>query len=308
MFEFLTNLFDRESFAIAFSDNSVRAVQLGYEGKSLKVKAVGERNLAPEIVQAGLILNQKALAKEILLLLNQTKPAAITAKGCYLVLSERQTFEAIFYLPASLDDKQFNAELDKLVAASIPLPFHEVKYDYSIAFCGKLKIVSVVAAKREVIAQYYQVIKEVCQLKPLGLEPVSASLVRNLNFDFKLDQGHLILDLSADKILWFSLWQDNVFDSNIIFNNELDDNFEILLTDLKQAITNFKNKTKREVKKILITGDQDKLVGLQDSLASLNIPVDNVEYKLKNNWPIVTGGALKPYINNKDNIDLFKKI
>ncbi len=323
MLEFIKNIWNKlipsTAFGLYFNDDFIQVIQLKGDNKNPQVKSIGQKNLEKGIIKNGEILKEKILAKEIKTLLASIKPMPIKSKKCIVSIPENQTFQHIFYLPADLKGDEFKKSLEKLIEESIPLPFYEVKYDYHTSKYGNVQVVSVAATRRLIIAQYYETLKNFAKLNPIILEPESLSLLRNIPLNLDTDSGILLIDINDDKITWFSLWSEDIFDSNSISKQEYQTNPTILINDLNKTITSFKKTTKRDIKSIVILGNQQEATALSKSLqVSIKLPVTHLNnYKItpkigENVYPIqfkITSGlALKGIgVDIKTQINLLKK-
>lgn len=324
MLEFLKNIWNKlipsRTFGLYLNDKYIQAIQLEGSAKAPIIKAVGQRNLIEGIIKNGEILQEKTLAKEIITLLSTIKPTPIVSKKCIVALPENQTFEHIFYLPADLKGVQFKTNLEKLIEENIPLPFYEVKYDYHTSIYGKVQVVSVVATRRVIIAQYYKTLKGFADLEPIILEPESLSLLRNIPLNLDTDAGTLLIDINDERITWFALWKENIFDSNSVSKQEYQADPTILTNDLGKAIISFKEATIRDIKSIVISGSQQESATLSKALQTAMpvVPITFVkDYKIipkigENIYPtqfkIAAGLALKGIgVDTKTQINLLKK-
>jgi Tfp pilus assembly PilM family ATPase len=285
MFSFLEKIKDlfagnSSTFALNFSDTHIQELKLDAKGEVL---AFGEEKIPTGMIENGEILEEKMLAKGIQMLLQNTKPESIQSANCMIALPETQTYEHIFYLSANLKGRAFKKELEKKIEETIPLPFTEVKYVYNISsVLEQTQVVYVVAAKREVIAQYYQVLKDHCGLSPKVLEPELLSLLRNIPQSMKTEEGSIFIDIDSKKIRWFALWNTAVFDTSSIEKADLNNNCQNLIQELKKATEVFTKITKRKVTAILVSGNDTDSTTLTEALTpTLKIPITTIEnYKL----------------------------
>lgn len=278
MFDFLKKIWPTKPFGLHITDSFIQAIKLTGKPEAPKVESLGQRPIPQGMVTNGEILQEQALAKEILALLKETKPNPITAKQCIITLPEAQVFEHIFYLPETLKGDEFKAELEKKIEETIPLQLYEIKYDYSISPHGNVQAVFVIATKKQIIAQYYEVVEKFCNIKAKALEPESLSLLRNINLDLNGDKGTLVIDVRKDTVNWFTFWGQNIYDSSSVKKTEIKANPQILGKDILQSAESFKNITKRDISMILISGPKAEAVEMSTSLQSTTkIPIKVVE-------------------------------
>lgn len=319
MFDFFEKLVPDNAFGLYVTDKYIQALQLKKVEKKGQVAAIGQRNIPSGTVKNGEILEERTLAKEIQILLSTTKPSPIKSKKCIVAIPENQSFEHIFYLPASLKGDEFKEQLDKLVEGTIPLPFYEAKYDYSVSLHDKIQVVFVVAARRLIIAQYYEVLKKFCGLEPAIFEPESLSLLRNIPIKLGADNGTILIDIKGDKINWFSLWGTDIFDSCSVAKQEYENEPGTLIKSLQKAVDSFKKMTARNIVNIVISGSRKDAKTLSESIKKvLNLPINVIDKcivapKLNEDadpdqFKIVSGLALKGMgIGVQIQINLLKK-
>ncbi len=309
---FFSSLLNRKPFGLYITDEYIQAIQFTGDKKAPTLQAIGQKQLAKGVVVNGELLNEKALAAEITQLLASTTPHPIKDKKCLITIPSSQCYEHIFYLPIGLNDDELKSQLDMKVKESIPLPFSEVKYDYSSHTVGKVKVVYVVAARREIIAQYYDTTKTLCGLSPEILEPESLSLLRNINVEFEANKAVILVDIHGNKISWFEMWCKSVVDSNIIEK-------EGLFEDLQKSVNTFKANTKVDVSGIYISGNANDATVLAEELkTAMRLPVKVLsQYRIAPKTPaqtnplqfkIAAGLALKGIgVDIQTEINLLKK-
>jgi Tfp pilus assembly PilM family ATPase len=312
IWSYVKNLFNKGSFGIYITDGYVQVLELKNNKGVMSIVAMGKRVLPAGVVKNGQIVQEKLLAKEINTLLAEAKPSPVKAKSCAVAVPEAQSYAHIFYLPAEMKGAELKKNLDELVENTIPLPFFQVKYAYSASVIGKVQVASVVAVKREIIAQYYDVLKTQCGLTPFAFEPESLSLYRSLNVKFEADKGVILVDLNGETANCYAYWNGSVFDSSAVDQ-------KAILGVVNSLMKSFANNAKRVVSAIYITGN---VVGAKAVKAeiekSLKIPVGVVEkYKGSpqvgaegdvSEYRIVAGLALKRADSSNDRkINLLEK-
>lgn len=290
MFNFLKQLFYGKPFTIYISDSYVQVIKLSGKNSSPQFTASGQTPLKPGIVQNGEVLKPQELAQAIQNLLAKTTPKPIKSKSCQLVFPNNQTFEQIFHIPISISGAPLNKQIEDLVRSTVPIPYHELKVLTHQWTLDKVRVVAVTAARIEVVAQYYEVLKHFAKLQPLTFEPESLSIQRNLYTDFDIDQGKILIDASTTHINWYHFWQSSVFTSGVVKN------IEQLSQDLHTSITHFQQKTARSTTEIILIGMPEQIKQLAPQIKEAhNLPVTIVEkyrcgnYQFKN----TSGLALK---------------
>jgi hypothetical protein len=171
----MLNFLFGKPFGLSINDTAVQVIQL----KEKRVISGASKKLESGIVINGEIVKEEALAKVITQLLKTASPHPIKSRSCVMSLPESQSYEHVFKLPLALKNEALKNAIDKKVKEVIPIPFVELKYDFrATPKDANTQNIRVVAVRRIVIAQYYEVLKHFCKLKPLALEPESESLKR----------------------------------------------------------------------------------------------------------------------------------
>jgi len=253
MFEFIKKLLQEDAFGLHISDRQIKAIQLIKEGKEIKILSIAQKDIAAGIVKHGRVLKEQSLAKEILLLLEGAYPQAIKQKHCIVSISEQQIVEQIFFLNKDLKEKEVNEQLTELIEETIPAKEHQMKYNYVETENPDSKMIFVVGTKREVLAQYYDILKTMCELKPIVIEPDYISLMRNIDFDFIKNECTLFINLIEGKINYYTIWKGYIFDSNTIEVLEFTTNPIKFINDLKQSIDTFVDESNQNIKAILFS-------------------------------------------------------
>lgn len=308
-------IFSETPFGLYITDNYIQIAQLDGELSAPTLKVIKQKNIASGIVKNGSVLMEKTLGDNIKTLLAEIPEGIIKTKKCLVASPEIKSFEHIFYLPVSLEGEDFIKNLEKMIEETIPLPLYELKYDYNVAIYGKVKVVFVVAVPKIVIAQYYDVIKNQSDLEPIGMEPESLSLLRNIPIKLEKDSGIILIDLDPGKATWFAFWDDDIYDSNVISSAETAGDTDYLKNDIARSIKEFNELTKRNISTIFISGGvKTELESMQKLMSTLGIPISIIEkYRINlakpednDNYKTVIGLALGG-LTNDVKINLLKK-
>lgn len=298
-----------KQFAIYIRDEAVQVMQLKGDTEKPQVLALGERKLSAGIVVSGEVLKEKELAENIKQLLADTKPA-IEGEKCVLALPETQTYEYVLHLSKDLSGDDLEKAISDKIAEYIPIPFTELKYDYQTYEAEEAQVIFVVAIRRLIIAQYYEVLNNFAGLKPTSFEPESASLLRNLPLKFDEKHKFILVYAGEKSINWFAFSEGFICDSNSI---EVDQEVysTLLIDDLKKSIKHFKEQTNQSLTSIIIAGKKEKINRLELEIKeSIQLPLVKIENtKLqKENYEVIGGAALKAFgIEGKLEVDLMKK-
>lgn len=309
------SLFGGKPFGLYITDDHIQVMQLKGKNSHAKVEKVGELAISKGIVVNGELRQEKELAEQILTLLEQTKPKKMTQKKCVVALPESQSYESVFYLPANLEEEELKKAIDKEVNDNIPMPFNEIKYDYLTYPMKDKQIVFVVAVPRIIIAQFYEVIKEFCGLKPMLFEPESISLIRNLPVKFDADKGTVLIYHKGNSITWFSFWGEIIFDSNSISMMNTENALDVLLGDIERSMNFYKENTGQEVGNIILAGTPKELDVINKKLSlKIKTPITKLsDYKVMgvgnpHKFAVTSGAALHGIgMQTSMPIDLLKK-
>lgn len=311
MFKFIKKILEDKAFGLWITDTYVQVIQVEGDVQNFKIKSYGHKPLPAGIVVNGEIHDEKKLAQNIIELLKVSAPP-IKGKKCYVALPENQLYEQLFFLPATLQENDLRAKLEPLISETIPIPFHELKYDYFSVLTENGWAVFVIAIKREVLAQYYEVVKHYCGLQPLIFEPESLSLLRNLPKKFSTEKSYFLMDIHGDNAYWFILWGEHVFDSGVIELEAFKLNETVVFQDFEPAIKEFHEKTGRKIDELVLLGDKIRILLMQKDLSSIvDAPQVIIEkYRIGNDqFKIACGLALKGKgISLDSEIDFTKKM
>ncbi|MBL4693793.1 pilus assembly protein PilM [Candidatus Gracilibacteria bacterium] len=313
MLDKIKNFFSgNTSFGLQITDTAIRIAQVSEKDGAFTLTKCAERKLELGIVVDGEILKEKELSQQINSLFQEQK---VDSKTCAVAIPEKQSFEHIFYIPSKIKGDEFAAYLDKLVAETIPLSFHSIKYDYSVVNLGQIQVVSVVAARREIIAQYYETLHQFSKIETLSLEPTYFSIMRNIAQQFPKDQGTILIDINEEKITWYAIWGANIFDMHTLDKADFNTNPSAINKELEKVSQEFAKITKLQITQIHLSGSPQNSAGLQKHLQkTIKLPISIIEkYKVEppengNHYKVAIGLALRGKgINNDSTINLLKK-
>lgn len=307
MWDFLRKLWPGTKFGLQITDDLIQVVQFKGNPKKAETKAFGEVILEKGLIVNGEIIQPKIVAERIKTLLGSTKPFLLKDVKCYMSLPESQCYSLFLTIPNGVSVK---SKIEEEVRERIPVAFEELHYEYSVHTVGKNSIVYLVAAKKAVIAQYIDTAKIANNLLPLGLEPESLSLLRNINIQTKPDEGVVLVDIEGTQIRWFALLNLEIVDTN----QTTKENF---IADLEKSALLFKEQTAHEIKNIFISGENDatliknikQSLGIQPQILNDYVSTSyfgKKESQLK--FKITSGLALKELgIDMKTKINLLGK-
>lgn len=248
----ILDLFKKHKLGLYVTDNYVQVAQLAGTLGRINIRGVGHKDLSPGIVQNGEVVNDKQLAQNINALLEEQK---LKSKQCAFAIPESQSYEHIFYVDSSIKGGEFLKHLEKLISEYIPIPFSEITYNYRVTSYGKVRAVFVVAANKNVIIKYHNLLEKLCGLKPAIFEPESMSLMRNLPLDFKKDNGVILIDLHRNNLRWYLVWGNYVFDCNMADRTDISG----LIKNLNDTKNAFQTTTKRQIKQVFVSGNKEEV-------------------------------------------------
>jgi len=313
IFDKITGLFKKNAYGIYISDKQIQVIEVNK--KSKEITSISQKELPQGVVNNGEIVEEKALGEAIKSLMKEAKPRPIKTSKIFVSIPEDQVYEHVFFLPSTLSGTEFEKEIQKQIEERIPLPFYEIKYDYFVTPHGNVKVTFVTMVKKEIIAQYYQTLKDFVGIVPVCLEPESISLIRNINYDFSKDEGTVLIEIEGKELNYWVLWNSNIFDSNTL-TLEDENTYSQFLIELPKSLLNLENHTGRKVTNVLISGTNSTVENLKSEIENnLKLPVQLAEYKLlptgvenPENYKTICGLSQKGLSENiKTQINLLKK-
>ena len=115
---------------IDIADNSVNLVELSKHSHLIRLECYASAKLPAGAVIDGLIHNEIVLAETLQQLILTAKPSC---RDAVIALPDNAVIEKQFELPARLNKKQRQAQIEALIAETIPYPIHDVAFDYWLA-------------------------------------------------------------------------------------------------------------------------------------------------------------------------------
>lgn len=194
------------------SDDAVRVIQFGQGGRSLEIAKYGSRTLAPGIVEAGYIKDEKALSAVIKDLVSKlgitTVVASIPEEKMYLFKTD----------VVANDNAQIRQGIEFKLEENVPLSPADAFFYYDIIPgepAGKKSAV-VSVAPRKVIDAYLMAI-EGAGLKVLSFEVEPRSLARAFSSK-KRDSTELIINIMNNKTGIYVIYNGTVsFTSTVLW-------------------------------------------------------------------------------------------
>ncbi len=181
----------RNCIGLDIGSNSVKAVQLKSTKKGAQLSAFGMERLMPQTIVDGTIMDQTAVVDAILELWRRlklrTKDVAVAIAGHSVIIKK-------ITVPAMSRDDLDDQILDE-AEHHIPFASDEVEIDYDIVnmanAAGQMEVM-LVAAKREVVNDYTQVIRE-AGLNPQVIDVAAFSAQNAFELNYELHPAEVVV-------------------------------------------------------------------------------------------------------------------
>lgn len=233
----MLNLFTKKSIGLDIADNSIEAVELIKQKNKTIINSIGRIKIAPGIVEKGMIKSQPKLAKAIDELFKNAKPKPINRINEVIFgLPESQVYTHTFYFNEEVD-KNLERVIQNEIKQNIPVKFEDLRYAYKILAEGKKeKMITIIAAKKNVIAEWVQFFESI-ELKVELFDVETLANFRNIDVYIK-NKPICIVDIgsSTTNISIFS--KRGLIYNNAIFvaGNDLTKKIsEVLRVNFKEA-------------------------------------------------------------------------
>jgi len=205
-FGLIKESFDRlPAFGLDFSDRSIKVAQFCREGKRLKLRSYGKRQIPDGIVSGGEIKDGAALVREIKESMKRAKPYPIAGKEVVLSLPESKCFIKVIKMP-KLSPGEIAESIRFKAEEYFPLADEEMFLDWHLLdtqecpIDGKGTCTEVlVAVASKVLVNSYLEIMDGAGLVPVVFEAESVATVRTLLKNQTDSQSVLIIDLGRDR-------------------------------------------------------------------------------------------------------------
>ena len=292
------NLFSKKTFGLDISDCSIEAVLLTGSFENLRLLALGRRTLEQGIVENGEILDKERLANKIRDLVKKPEFGRINTEKIIFSLPESKIFIHIFEIRSDSPKEEIKSQIEQ----TFPYQLAELYFDYKMIKGADSKKILLAVSPKKTVDDYLELFKA-CGLKPLALGIKSESLARSL-ID-KEEEPVLLADIGA-KTTNFSVFDKRELSLNVSvpvagnqftqslaeklnisfekaenlkrkigFNPRVKEGrvFLILQREIQGIILEigkidnyFKNKTGKEIEKIILAGGSAVLPGLSEYL------------------------------------------
>src|SRR3989344_6746533 len=118
-----------EVFGIDVNDFSLRIVKLKKERGGFSIVSFNEIAIKPGIVKEGVIQDQEALAKSVMLACNSVKGRKLGTKYAVIALPEEKSFSQVIQMPA-MTEKELASAVPFEAENYIPLTIDKVYLDF----------------------------------------------------------------------------------------------------------------------------------------------------------------------------------
>lgn len=186
------------SFGLDLSDLSIKALWLDRVGTRDSILSYGSVPLAVGSIVDGEIMDDEAVVRAILSLLDKTGPKKIKSRRVMCSLPETKAFLRLIVLP-KMQPEEVREAIKWEIEANIPLTLEQVYYDWQILSSALSKdpskmSVLVVAVARSVVDQF-QTVLEAAGLEVAGMETESIAQARSLLSEVDEKSTTLIVDI-----------------------------------------------------------------------------------------------------------------
>lgn len=293
-----------KAVGLDISDQTIEAVELGIEGKDIKVISLGRIILESGIVARGRIKDKDKLKQAIRQVLAQAQPAPIKTNSVNFALPDNQLYSHIFSCPGSgdLSADKIRAEVEK----NIPMPTADLTFDYRILkknvdritivliACSQLVIkewqdffneleLEVVLFDAEALAAYRGIYDEL-PTQPVGIIDIGASTTNlaifselGLSFTASLPvAGNSFSKAIADGLKVDSrraeeLKIKNGLSGDRVIRDILAAQIKALIKEVAENIKYYEDKHKRTVRELILIGGSSQMPGLVSYISSLDL-------------------------------------
>ena len=302
----MCKIFKIPPFGLDISDYSIEVLELKKKLGKVCLKGYGRVILEKGILEEGEILDREKLKEKVKEALEKTIPERIKTDKVIVSLPESKTFIHFFKTAGKNDfKKQDSRELIRKEAEKIfPFDLKNFYYDINKGLFA--------AAPKKIVNEYLETLREL-KLRPVAIDIESASLVRAFGKEIINEEAVLIIDIGARNTVLTIADKDSIKLSVLIplagnhFTETIKDNlkvsfekaeelkkecgldpqkeegkvmlvlqkvFQDILTEIRKAISFYKEKNGREIKKILLCGGSAFLPKMDSYIASnLNFTV-----------------------------------
>lgn len=292
--------FFQKPFGLDISDHSIEIVSLSGSLEKPELSALERVILKPGIIRNSQIVQKEKLEEYIINSITNPRFGEIKTRNFIFSLPESKIFTHSFNISPELKEEERKREIETEALRTFPFPLEELYYDFTISGKGNVLLA---AMPRKIVDDYLEIFK-ICQINPLIFETTSESLARALIKDN--EEAVLIIDMGA-KTTGFSLFDEkNLILSNLISTGGeklteliseklglsraeaeklkietgldpkkkggrvflvLQKEIQLIIRKIKEIEQYFKEKTGKEIEKIILTGGSILTFNIQEYLS-----------------------------------------
>lgn len=168
-------LFRKSSFAIDFSDNSVKAIELRGRNGGMKIPSFASFNLKDGLIVDGKIADEQGLITALREGLMKNEKFIFSSETCFFTIPDAACYIDLVEVKNGEDVAQ---AVTDFAAARFPITPEKIIFDWDVvAETDASSDVMVVACEREVVAAYTKVLKN-AGLNPVLAEPQILAAIR----------------------------------------------------------------------------------------------------------------------------------
>lgn len=207
VFDLIKDSFNQlPAFGLDFSDRSIKVMQLGRDGKKIKILSSNRREIPAGLLVGGEVKDADGLVKEIRETLKTAKPHPIGNKEAVLSLPESKCFIKVIKMP-KLSSEEIEETIRFKAEEYFPLSAEEMYLDWRLLDTTECPVDSkgdctdilVAVASKNLVESYLEVMDK-SGLIPVVFEAESVATTRALLSDETCLTGSvLIIDLGNDR-------------------------------------------------------------------------------------------------------------
>lgn len=171
-----------KTFGLDINDLSLKIIKLKKQHRGFALASFNEAEIAPGIIEDGVIKKEAALIKVIKLACDTIKGEKIKTKYVVASLPEEKSFLQVIQMP-KMTEEELKVAVPFEAENYIPLPLDEVYLDYQIIptvkdYLNYLEVL-IVATPKKIVDSYVSCLKK-ADLTPIALEVESDAIARAL--------------------------------------------------------------------------------------------------------------------------------
>jgi len=190
-----------EAFGLDMNDSSLRIVKLEKSRKGFVLASFNEAKIAPNLIEGGIIKNERALARIIKYACNSVKGKKLNTKYVVASLPEEKYFSQVIQMP-KMSEEELKLAIPLEAENYIPLPIEEVYLDFYVIpqikdYFNYLEVL-IVAMPKKIVDSYFLCLKK-AGLVPTILESESEAIARALVKNGANSSPLILIDFGENK-------------------------------------------------------------------------------------------------------------